>query len=228
MKKYLFLVVILFNFYSHSQNKQTIYFDKDWKQCSKEKAAFFRPMPLLSSGNYELVRDYYINGNLQMQGYSLKNNDKKYIIDIYYYDDKNAESISTNNNLEDLNGTFSYFYQDGKLWKTLTYKNGELFGKNTYFFKDGTQMLDGTYQNGNCISGSVSFETKLNSEFRLKKGETEKQINKVLYWENSKQIAKKQTILLKKYGRELIGQQNFDKSGKLIQKLTENAYGPGP
>ena len=224
MKKYLFLIVILFNFYSYSQNSQTIYFDKDWKECSKEKAAFFRPMPLLSSGNYELVRDYYINGNLQMQGYSLKNNDKKYIIDIYYYDDKNTESISTNNNLEDLNGTFSYFYQDGKLWKTLTYKNGELFGRNTYFFKDGTQMLDGTYQNGNCTLGSVAFDAKLNSEFRLKKGETEKTITKVLYWENTKQIAQKQTILLKKYGRELIGQQNFDKSGKLIQKLTENAY----
>ncbi len=224
MKKYLFLIVIFFNFYSYSQNKQTIYFDKDWKECSKEKAAFFRPMPLLSSGNHELVRDYYINGNLQMQGYSLKNNDKKYIIDIYYYDDKNTESISTNNNLEDLNGTFSYFYYDGKLWKTITYKNGELFGRNTYFFKDGTQMLDGIYQNGNCISGSVAFDTKLNSEFRLKKGEPEKQITKVLYWENSKQIAQKQTILLKKYGRELIGQQNFDKSGKLIQKLTENAY----
>ena len=85
-------------------------------------------------------------------------------------------------------------------------------------------MIDGLYENGNCISGSVSYYTKLNSEFRLKNGEAEKTISKVMYWENSKQIAQQQTILLKKYGRELIGQQNFDKSGKLIQKLTNNSY----
>lgn len=214
----------MFHYLSFSQSKEIIYFNKDWKETTKENAAFYRPLPMSVVGKYQLVRDYYINGNLQMQGYSFIDNDKKIVGDVSYYDEFNQENISDDNNLENLNGTFSYFYQDGKLYKTISYKNGELNGINTYYFRDGTKMISGTYENGNCISGSVSCNTKLNSEFRLKKGESEKTITKIIYWENTKQIAQSQTILLKKYSRELIGQQNFDKSGKLIQKLTENAF----
>ncbi len=224
MKKILLSLFIFLSYCIYSQSKDVIYYDKDWKETSKENAAFFRPLPMNVVGKYQLIRDYFIKGNLQMQGYSLKNNEKELIGDVSYYDEFNQESISSENNIEGLNGTFSYYYFDGKLWKTTTYKNGKLNGKTTYFFNDGTIMLDGLFENGNCISGSFSIDTKLNSDFRLKKGEPEKQITKVLYWDNSKQIAQKQIILLKKYDKKLIGQQNFDKNGKLIQKLTETAF----
>ncbi len=223
MKKILFFTSIFFSFYIYSQSKDIIYFDKDWKETTKVNAAFYRPLPMNAVGNYQLVRDYYINGKLQMQGYSLKNNIDELIGDVYYYDNNNVENISTKV-VEGINGTFFFYYQDGKLWKMTTYKNGTLNGNTTYYFKDGTIMFNGLYDNGNCISGSISYDTKLSSYFSLKKNEQEKQITKIIYWENSKQVAQKQIILLQKYGRKLIGLQNFDKSGKLIQKLTEKEF----
>ncbi len=69
-------VVILVN----SQQKKMTYFDKSWKETTKDNTAFYRPAPVVLNDSIEFIRDYFINGKLQYQGYSLKKENYKKVL----------------------------------------------------------------------------------------------------------------------------------------------------
>ncbi len=63
-----------------------------------------------------------------------------------------------------------------------------------------------------------------------KKAKNRKTVIEKIFWKDSKQIAQEVVYEISSYGFKPIGQKNYDRSGKLIQSLTENhfeKYGSG-
>lgn len=135
MKFHILFITISIVFLSCLVKAQdTIYFDKDWKETTKDNHAFYRPMPLLKEGDLVLIRDYYKNGNLQMQGYAMDNNLDNYVGDIYWYDENGYDGeMSQYLNLNPVK-TLVYFHADGSLWQKIVYnQSGEKKKISTYW-----------------------------------------------------------------------------------------------
>ncbi|WP_460219844.1 toxin-antitoxin system YwqK family antitoxin [Psychroserpens sp. MEBiC05023] len=111
-----------FSFLSRAQN-DTIWFDQDWNETSKYYAEFFRPQPKLKNGKY-LIKDYYINGQLQMKGLSIRQ-------DSTFFD-----------------GLVTHYYKSGETKSTVQFKNGKPHGKATQYFENGSISLIVPYNDG--------------------------------------------------------------------------------
>lgn len=94
------LIVSLCNTYAQND---TIYYNTKWEVTTKDFAAFYRPKPK-KINNLWLVKDYYINGNLQFRG-TLKNLEKE------FYD-----------------GDATWYLNNGRVQEKIRYKNGEIIG----------------------------------------------------------------------------------------------------
>ena len=84
---------------SYAQNDtDTLYYDKEWKGVeSKAFASFFRVIPKSGNPNFRKpMRDYYITGELQSEGYYLS---------VDKYDDRNSV----------FDGAFTNYYKSGKV-----------------------------------------------------------------------------------------------------------------
>lgn len=142
MKKTLILASLLFVFGAYAQNQtdSIVYFDKSWKNTTKDKAAYYsvRHDADKKEGPYR-VTDYYVSGTKQMEGQYLdKNYEKKIGKFIWYYDNGNISSISH-------------------------FKNYEPFGKGERYFRNGNicyqsdigtqnKMVNAWDENGNQIA----------------------------------------------------------------------------
>ena len=60
-----------------------------------------------------------------------------------------------------------------------------------------------------------------NEENSLKKAKNRKIVTEKIFWKDSKQLAQEKIYEISSYGFKLIGQKDYDKSGKLIQVLNE-------
>lgn len=148
--------VLIFSFFTisaQSQEKDTLYFDADWKPSNKENHAFYRPMPLKQIGELVLIEDFYKNGNRQMQGYVLKDNQENYVGDIYYYNENGTDASSSQYYNTTQNQELTYYYPDGKLWKKIHYKDDVKDGNTLIYKKDETILMTSTYEKGQPISG---------------------------------------------------------------------------
>ncbi|MEP2240324.1 MAG: hypothetical protein ABJI22_18295, partial [Maribacter sp.] len=110
--------------------KDTLYFNSKWNKTDKSNAAFFRLVPLEKEGDLYKVKDYYINGNLQMQGY-------------WSHLDK-----------ETLHGKVTWYFEDGTKSIESEYNNGVLEGANTIYKNGGQVSSKGVYKNNKPYSGS--------------------------------------------------------------------------
>ena len=224
MKTKLSLVVVLFSLYAFAQKNDTLFFDKDWKETSNKNASFYRLLPLPQIGKYCLIRDYYKNGNLQAQGYVLKSDEKEAIGDFFFYDEDGVEKIYNYSYPSDLNESLTYFYSNGKVWKKTSLKDGVLNGKTTYYDKEGSVLMDGLFENENAVSGNFPITTKINWGDYKNNNEKDRFIYKEIYWENTRQLAQQEKILISHGKSSTVSQKNFDKSGKIIQQINESAF----
>lgn len=186
----LFLIKILFA-------KDTIYYDNNWKKTTKNNSSYFRPLPFQKNGNVYLVRDYYKNGNLQMQAYVLdKDDDSSFVGDVFYYNidgvDKRVESFINNSKTKEL----IYYNHKGKLWQKNLYNDeGEI--SKIEVFKDAKIIASGIIKEkkleGSFIripsdfyltpemlkEGSIMIGGSGNPEFR-----TFLNFSEIIFWEN--------------------------------------------
>ncbi|MBW1296895.1 toxin-antitoxin system YwqK family antitoxin [Aquimarina litoralis] len=133
LKKSILLFFLMSNclLYRAIAQKDTIWYDKNWKLIGKENASFFRP-PAIKKDSLYLIKDYYIDGTLQMEGLSRSNDE---------------ESI--------WEGEVTWYTETGKISQIVSYKDGFFDGDMITYYKD--QKLVANYKNGKLISGKNNF-----------------------------------------------------------------------
>jgi len=156
-KKFLFLsIAFITSISSFSQKQEKIYYDKDWKGCSKSKAEFYRIVNYDEKGEpIGKIIDYFITGELQAEIEGALNIDKveasksKYIgfSTVYYKSgEKQFENIRNNQGLIVTNKSW---YKNGQLRRCNEYKDGYLNGKIKEWDEEGKIQKEIDYNNGN-------------------------------------------------------------------------------
>jgi len=213
--KYLhyFAFITLFFVQGYAQEKNKIYFDSEWKKTTKDKAKYYRILPLETKGDKVLIKGYYISGKPQMKGLAY-NDDKVYNDGLLNYVD--GEDISwyfENGNLQvscsffhgDLHGHYTEYYENGKVREELYYLNGNKQGKASYFNKDGKLLTSFVYQNDEPYDGI----TNCFSVYEKGKLKEEK-----LFYENTNQLAYEAY-----YKENTIAERFYYKNGDRINQV---------
>ncbi len=119
MSRSFFIALCLFGFclFAMGQTADTTWYTKKWKPCLKQEAKYFR-LVNQTNGLYE-IRDFYLNGKLQMKG----------------------KAISMEP--EVLHDSCTYYYANGKIDATGSYNNGKKVGIWKYYSSIG-QLLETT------------------------------------------------------------------------------------
>jgi len=130
MRFYTCLIALVITFSCLSQVNDTIYYDTYWDKTKKDKAVYYRPLPLKKQDGLYVVKDYFINGNLQMEAFStsLKN-------DVFQ-------------------GDVIWYYDNGQISLKQTFDKGKTIGNEVSYFRDGTLMSSGVYKNGSKHDGT--------------------------------------------------------------------------
>ncbi len=111
----------------------TIYFDQSWEPTPRETAEYFR-LPLVKVETGYLLKDYYISGDLQMEGIT---------------------SSATEDIFE---GLITWYFPSGKVSQKQMFLNGAMEGNSTSFREDGTVIASAEYKQGSPYSGTVGYE----------------------------------------------------------------------
>ncbi|WKB80418.1 hypothetical protein QYR09_11715 [Cellulophaga lytica] len=125
LKSAVITLVCLFYFQNtYSQSK--IYFDKDWKTTTKNKAQFYRVVTKKNDSLFH-VKDFYINGVLQMNGHFSNLEQEVMEGKITFYDKKGTKTNTANYVNGVLNGVATTYLKNGKIAYTSEYKNGKIY-----------------------------------------------------------------------------------------------------
>lgn len=152
VKNFLFAALLIWGIsQSASARPDTIYYDKDWKVLPGRTAShFYRVREQQRDGDYE-VKDYYMNGTLQMSGTYRDTVRHGYFT---YYNEsglKSSEGLCKNDRHE---GEWKYYRQDDEhVWYTQTFLNDTLQGIFKSYYKSGKLKREEIYQDGKRISG---------------------------------------------------------------------------
>lgn len=142
----------------NSQVLDTMYFDSNWEQASKEDAHYYRFVSIDTSGDFRfLVEDFYPDGQVQMTGtYKSIRPDNKDGHFIYRYENgkKQMECTYKNNYLH---GTLREWYVSGQQESYQEFKNGILNGDFKSWDEEGRPKLKARYQNGEKHGNFRSF-----------------------------------------------------------------------
>ncbi len=104
----------------------TTYYKADWQTCSKEEAKYYRVINYVDGKISGTVKDYFISGNLQMEG---------------TYNDYWAENGYGS-------GLFTWYFENGQKSVEVNYSNGAQNGKYQSWYSNGAtkeevNMIDG-------------------------------------------------------------------------------------
>lgn len=129
---------------SVSAQVDTVFFNKEWKITKdRDSFAYYRPTPLIKDGRYE-VRDYFIDGRLQMLGH-------------YSIGAQNMMSDDIDDQYRD--GKFEYYYENGKLENEGQCKNGGRIGRWTYHYRDGRVRSATLYRKGKLHGRYTAYDS---------------------------------------------------------------------
>ncbi len=135
-----FLVITFCVIKSYSQITRTIYYDADWNKVkSKKTAIYYRNY--YESNDTIFVKDYYLNGTLQMMGQFTDKEMKNHVgYFIYYFENgnKDHEGIYINSKKE---GEWKWYLEGGSLCGVEIYLNDERI-EETYFDEQGNIIPD--------------------------------------------------------------------------------------
>ena len=158
-----------------SQN-DTIFYNQKWKETSKSKATFYRPLPLKQFGEKSFIKDYYIDGTLQFKGWSKTTDLDNFYIGkvVWFYANSNRKTeITYVNGI--MNGAEINYYENGEIKKERKIVNNEIENSKSYN-KKGELLNTIRYKNGS------PFEGVSDCFINYKNG---KRIGKTLYYENT-------------------------------------------
>ena len=157
-------LIILLIFVSAGASSQvlidTMYFDGQWEQSSREKARYYRIISTDTSGEFRfLVRDFYLSGQIQMSGtYKSIRPDNKDGHFIYYNQDGSRQmECHYRENL--LHGPYDEWYDSGQKKVSRHFSKDKLDGQFSSWREDGTYRLQAHYSDGARNGYFISFYT---------------------------------------------------------------------
>ena len=199
LKYAILLLTSIFFFSIKLQAQDTTYYYLDtgyqsWITTTKDKAEFYRPLPLKKEGDFFKVEDYYINGNLQMTG------------------------LSSSEERDLFEGLVTWYYSNGEKQQTTAYKNGKKNGAYTFFYTDGSIKAAGTYENNRPMNGTFVQEGRYGANvyigvMEIFEYENNKIIGGITTYTNSQQIAERAFI---DHANESIKSVYYDRAGEEI------------
>lgn len=148
MKTSTLLLMLVVGFLTASATAQeTMYFDANWNSTTKEKATYFRPKPKAQKNGFWIV-DYYMNGKIQMEGFSLNDipNDEKFHGLVKYYFEDGTLSQEINFKEGKIHGNRKVYFESGKLKTVAIYKNDKKEGKYYEYYDSGELFLRGNFE----------------------------------------------------------------------------------
>lgn len=232
-KSCLILGILYSSIYSFAQVKP-LYFDKNLKETVKSDAVYFRPLPLAKLGNLELLTDYYMKEKtIKRQGYIADGNPENYVGDVFWFDAEGESDSGSSFINKTQQKKLTYYFDDGKIWKTIEYGDSMKEGKTIEYKPDGTILGEAVYKNGFLESGTVgdiSFneyerynkKTEFRETVHVPEDKKKKRLTykKVYYWKKSLKTAVEYWYR----NKEVIQEKNFDENGNLIQQLDSTSY----
>lgn len=159
MKQRLILLVISFfiSITLFGQTQEKIYYDENWKVCNKSDADYYRLITFDGNGKpLGKVKDYYITGELQWEGYFSyvdKNDNSKDINEghcIWYHKNgKKSRESEMVNNLE--NGRTTYWHENGNKAREVEFKMGIPNGIWIDYYENGKLFRKFNFSDGKLI-----------------------------------------------------------------------------
>jgi TonB family protein len=135
------LLLIVFTAGAQSQPILTGYYDKNWKQVSKDSATYYRTAE--PQGDKHLVRDYYMSGQLQMDPVlctALKPKLMFEAVTMLYHENGKAKEKGLFIN-EERSGLHTYWYDNGTLQQELEHLPENKHKLHQYYSRDGKPLL---------------------------------------------------------------------------------------
>lgn len=129
MKKLLMSAFFAFSFGISVFGQQLSYFDENWQPTTKENMSYYRES--YKQDHATLVKDFYKNGVLQMEG----------------------KAIDTTPGKEVFDGKVTWYFPDGKPQSIVSYKNGEISGEVKSYDEKGRIVEDFVYQSPENMTG---------------------------------------------------------------------------
>ncbi|MBS9462643.1 hypothetical protein KIM67_09485 [Flagellimonas sp. 389] len=189
------LVILCSDLSLFAQN-DTIWYDAAWKTTDKNNAAFFRP-PVVKSDGLFLIKDFYINGQIQMEGVS-KFEDKDY-----------------------WHGEVTWYNNNGSLLQKGNYVDNKLEGK--FITSLHGQELTANYENGKFVSGKQNIMSYGTQYYK----EIDKDTVIEITHKNGLNGIRGETYTLTdedNYGR--VKSKYYDKNGKLVAQMSYDRGSP--
>jgi len=157
MKQKLFILTItlFISLLSFSQKQEKIYYNSDWKVCNQSKAEYYRLITIDENGKpIGKVKDYYISGKLQWEGY-------------FSYVDKYDNSKDINE------GLCIWYYENGRKYRESNMVKNLEEGLTTYWHENGTKAREVEYTNGkpNGIWIDYYEDGNIRRKYEFSKGE---------------------------------------------------------
>jgi protein TonB len=160
------MIILLSVLTASSQKINTYYITGNGERTSKSFARYKRTVD--NQNNRWFVRDYYLNDSLQMTGCYLdkKLSQKTDTFNYYYLNGKISKTVIYRNNLK--NDTEKSYHITGKLSKVTNYNNGEIFGKWFWYDEDGNLVTELDSVNKEILSKYYSPPLYVGGQSKLK------------------------------------------------------------
>ncbi|ASW73095.1 membrane-binding protein [Chryseobacterium piperi] len=175
----------------HASAQEKIYFDENWEKTTQNQMAFYRETE--SKGKLTLIRDFYKNGTLQMEGLV---SDATPGAEIY-------------------EGKITWYNPEGKVLSMGTYSAGEQIGPAKTFDEQGRPLEDLIYKADGTFTGKIynyKNPEELSYNNAITTYETSDSFKSIIYDEDIKGIRYE----ISNDGKGLIEAKFYGEKGKFI------------
>ena len=146
----LFCITALLLTSTLTAQKDTIWYDANWGESERAQASYFRPAPVKKDNGY-LWKDFYIDGTLQMEALTLKENEEFYDGKVTWYhpNGKVMQTVYYKENVP--NGLRKNYFESGPLKSQYSYVNGKIDGEYIAYHENAQKAEFGQYKAGDRI-----------------------------------------------------------------------------
>lgn len=145
MMKYPILIIAMaLGFVGHAQRVTKEFYNEEWKKCDSITAKYYREITYDNNDQpIGQVKDFYITGQKEWEG------------QYYRFNKSNTDD-------NELQGTCTWYYENGHKKKMANYHKGVLTGQSIGWFENGNRMYVANYSDGLAHGLAISwYETGL-------------------------------------------------------------------